>query len=57
VSLPWVRLDTAIADHPKMLALMDAKKHRAALAYINEKLPTQPEQPQPTGDMEKGGGE
>lgn len=34
MSLPWVRLDTAIADHPKMLALMDAKKHRAALAYI-----------------------
>lgn len=34
MSLPWVRLDTAIADHPKMLALMDGKKHRAALAYI-----------------------
>lgn len=34
MSLPWVRLDTAIADHPKMLMLMDDKKHRAALAYI-----------------------
>lgn len=34
MSLPWVRLDTTIADHPKMLALIEGKKHKAALAYI-----------------------
>ena len=34
MSLPWVRLDTTIADHPKMLALIEGKKHKAALVYI-----------------------
>jgi hypothetical protein len=34
MSLPWIRLDTTLADHPKMLALMEGKHHRAALAYI-----------------------
>lgn len=34
MSLPWIRLDTAIADHPKMLALIDGKKHKAALGYL-----------------------
>ncbi len=34
MSLPWVRLDTTIGDNPKILALMQAKKYRAAWAYI-----------------------
>lgn len=34
MSLPWIRLDTAIADNPKMLALFADKKHRAILGYI-----------------------
>jgi hypothetical protein len=34
MSLPWIRLDTTLGDHPKMLALVDGKHHRAALAYI-----------------------
>lgn len=34
MALPWVRLDTGLPDHPKMLALMHGKKHRAALAYV-----------------------
>jgi hypothetical protein len=34
MSLPWVRLDTAIADHPKMLGLFADKRHRAVLGYI-----------------------
>jgi len=34
MSLPWVRLDTSIGDHPKFLALIADRKHRAGLAYI-----------------------
>lgn len=34
MALPWVRLDTGLPDHPKILALIDARKHRAALAYV-----------------------
>jgi hypothetical protein len=34
MALPWVRLDTGLPDHPKILALIDAKKPRAALAYV-----------------------
>lgn len=33
MALPWVRLDTGLPDHPKMLALMGDRKHRAALLY------------------------
>lgn len=34
MALSWVRLDTGLPDHPKTLALLRGKKHRAALAYI-----------------------
>jgi hypothetical protein len=34
MSLLWVRLDTTIPQNPKMLWLLEDKKHRAALAYI-----------------------
>lgn len=34
MALPWVRLDTGLPDHPKMLALLGGKKHRAAVAYM-----------------------
>lgn len=34
MSLPWVRLDTTIGDNPKILALVQKNKHRAALAYV-----------------------
>lgn len=33
MALPWVRLDTGLPDHPKMLALINAKKHKSALVY------------------------
>lgn len=33
MALSWVRLDTGLPDHPKILALIGAKKHRAALTY------------------------
>lgn len=33
MALPWVRLDTGLPDHPKILALIDMKKQRAALVY------------------------
>ena len=34
MSLPWVRLDTTIGDNPKILALMEDRKYRAAWAYV-----------------------
>ena len=34
MSLPWIRLDTSIADHPKVLQLVSEKKHRAVLTYV-----------------------
>lgn len=34
MTLPWIRLDTAIGDNPKMLHLFELGKHRAVLAYI-----------------------
>jgi len=34
MAMPWVRLDTGLPDHPKILALIEAKKHRAALVYV-----------------------
>ena len=29
----WVRLETSLPDHPKVLALIGAKKHKAVMAY------------------------
>lgn len=34
MSLPWIRLDTSIGTNHKMLNLISAKRHKAALAYI-----------------------
>ena len=34
MALPWVRLDTGLPDHPKVLELIESKKHRAALAFV-----------------------
>lgn len=34
MSLPWVRLDTALPDHPKMLALVDGYKDGRASAFV-----------------------
>lgn len=34
MALVWVRLDTGLPDHPKVLALIGDKKHRSALAYV-----------------------
>lgn len=34
MAMPWVRLDTGLPDHPKILALIGAKKTRAALTYV-----------------------
>lgn len=34
MSLPWVRLDTAIASNHKVLQLIGDKNHRAVTAYI-----------------------
>lgn len=32
--LPWVRLDTAMPDHPKILALVDGHKDGRASAFV-----------------------
>ncbi len=34
MGLPWVRLDTAFPRNPKLLALLAAGGHRAALVYV-----------------------
>jgi hypothetical protein len=34
MSLPWVRLDTAMPDHPKILALVDSYKDGRATAFV-----------------------
>lgn len=34
MALPWVRLDTAMFDHPKLLGLFAGGKHRAALVHV-----------------------
>lgn len=34
MGLPWIRLDTTLASNPKVLELVDDKKHRAVMAYI-----------------------
>lgn len=34
MSLPWVRFDTSLPDHPKILALLELKDgHRSAFVY------------------------
>jgi hypothetical protein len=33
MTLQWVRLETSLPDHPKVLELINAKKHRAVMAY------------------------
>ena len=34
MALSWVRLDTGLPDHPKMLSLLAGKKQKAALVYV-----------------------
>lgn len=34
MAMPWVRLDTGLPDHPKILSLLAGKKARAALVYV-----------------------
>lgn len=34
MALPWIRLDTQFPSNPKILALVEAKKHRAAFAWV-----------------------
>lgn len=34
MGLPWIRLDTAIADHPKMLDLADGKAFQAMTMHL-----------------------
>lgn len=35
MSLPWIRLDTALPDHPKILALVDGAKDGRATAFVH----------------------
>lgn len=34
MGLPWVRLDTQLASNPKILELVDSRRHKAAFAYV-----------------------
>lgn len=34
MGLPWIRLDTTLADHPKVLELVDDKAFQAAFAHM-----------------------
>lgn len=34
MTLQWVRLETSLPDHPKVLTLIDARKYRAVMAYV-----------------------
>lgn len=34
MGLPWVRLDTSFPTNPKILELVDTKRHKAAFVYI-----------------------
>lgn len=34
MGLPWVRLDTQFASNPKVLALVEDKRFKAAFAYV-----------------------
>lgn len=35
MGLPWVRLDTQFPSNPKILALVEDKKYRAAFVYVS----------------------
>ena len=32
--MQWVRLETGLPDHPKVLALIQAKRHKAVMVYV-----------------------
>ena len=34
MTTPWIRLESGIAHHPKILDLIERKAHRAALGYV-----------------------
>lgn len=34
MGLPWVRLDTSLPTNPKVLELVEAKRHKAAFGYV-----------------------
>lgn len=34
MGLPWIRLDTSMPTNPKVLELIDAKRHKAAFGYV-----------------------
>jgi hypothetical protein len=34
MTLQWVRLETSLPDHPKVLELINGKKHKAVMAYV-----------------------
>jgi len=34
MGLPWIRLDTQFPSHPKILELIEEKKHSAAFAWV-----------------------
>lgn len=34
MALQWIRLDTSVFDHPKMLELLDARAHRAINLHL-----------------------
>lgn len=34
MGLPWIRLDTSFPTNPKILELVDAKRHKAAFGYV-----------------------
>lgn len=34
MTLQWVRLETSLPDHPKVLELISAKKHKSVMVYV-----------------------
>jgi hypothetical protein len=34
MTLQWVRLETSLPDHPKVLELINAKKHKSVMVYV-----------------------
>jgi hypothetical protein len=34
MGLPWIRLDVNTFDHPKMLELLDRKRHKAVVGHL-----------------------
>jgi hypothetical protein len=34
MTLQWVRLETSLPDHPKVLALIEGKKHKSVMVYV-----------------------